>query len=178
MRHSDHQCPECNCYYKTDLRMKNHLARTHKKPQKLGGENTCCFCGDEFGSPMSLSSHLSKEHNEDYSKLNNGKCYIKRYRKVKREIPEKYHDAFEEMTGSGRSLLSVQAAVCYIESSVTQDMAADIFAVSDVTVRQVTRDLVDRGIVSLDYIQENCIRDGNGQFGRRTDGEVGWKPEA
>jgi hypothetical protein len=123
---------------------------------------------------------MKNVHGEDYTRLNNGRCYMKRYQKVKEEIPKKYYDIYDELTGAGKSLLSVQAAICYIEAEITQKVAAEAFHVSEVTVRDITREMIDRGAVSLDYVRENCVKKGNGQFGEYTNGEIkNWeKPEA
>jgi len=89
---------------------------------------------------------------------------IERYRRIREEIPDKYRDAYEKITGQGKSPTGFQAAVCYIESEESQAAAADAFDVSDLTIRKLTRDIIREGVVSLEYVQENSPHGGSKVF--------------
>lgn len=112
------------------------------------------------------------------SKPEGPECYIPRLEMTMKEIPEKYHEALWEITGRGTPPSAVQAAVSYIEGECTQEDAADAFGVTKVTVRKLTRDLIDMGVVDIEYVRRKGSRDGDGRFGRWTvNGDtVAWTP--
>jgi hypothetical protein len=116
---------------------------------------------------QSRSDHTRGERNE---KLQT-ETYIERYKRIKTEIPERYHDIYESLTGSGRSPSVFQATVCYIESEVSQSGAADIFDCTEVAIRDMVRDIIDAGVVTIEEVREN--NDDRWQrFGeKRVDGE-------
>jgi transposase-like protein len=128
---------------------------------------TCPECGREYEESQrdSAINHKYNAHNLDTD------SYIERYRRIRTEIPEKYHGAYEEITGEGKSPTVFQAAVCYIESGVSQNKASEIFGPTPVAIRQMVRRLIREGVVSLEYVQENSPRSGtNGTF-NGVDGE-------
>jgi len=135
----------------------------------------CPECGKEFeeGRRWAIYQHKYETHN-----LESGEEYIERYQRIKSEIPEKYRSIYEQLTGHGkRAPHSIQAAVYYIEFEINQETAAETFGVSIQTVRNAVEDLVDRGVISLEYVQENCVKDGYGQFGKCTNKNRNWKPK-
>ena len=110
------------------------------------------------------------------SKPEGAKCYIPRLEMTMREIPDKYHEALWELTGQGKSPKSVQATIDYIEGEGTQCELANKYGITEWSVRNVSREMVEQGYVELEYIQENCDREGKGVFGQFTNGECTWKP--
>ena len=55
----------------------------------------------------------------------------------KAEIPEEYHDAFDQLVGRGSSPSGVIAAIQYIETPHTQDRIADEYDASTTTIRNL-----------------------------------------
>lgn len=134
--------------------------------------HTCSECGRSWPDDKlnNYQNHIYGSHNLDTAN------YLERYKRIRREIPAKYRDVYDDLTGKGKSPKAVQAAICYIESEVTQSVAADAFGVTAFAVRTHTRELVRRGVVSLEYVRENSPREGRGQFngmdGKHAGGEV------
>ena len=111
------------------------------------------------------------------SKPEGPQCYIPRLEMTMKEIPDKYHEALWEITGSGTAPNVVQAAVEYIETPRTQWEIAGEYDVTEVGIRRNVERIIDMGVVDLEYVQENCVRPGKGKFGERTNGERKWKPK-
>ena len=121
---------------------------------------TCPECGKEYRENQvgSIYKHKYQRHELDTE------SYINRYRRIRDEIPQKYHDAYEEITGRGKSPRGFQAAVAYIESEVSQDTIAEAFDITPVTIRNTVRDIIREGTVSLEYVQENSPDGGSKVF--------------
>jgi len=136
----------------------------------------CDKCGCEYDDDRTwaISQHKYSRHN-----LDTGEEYIERYKRVKSEIPEQYHEAYKKLTGYGKHApTSIQAAVCYIESGATQEIVADTFDITERTIRKTVESLIDEGAVELKYVQKNCKKTGKGEFGKRTSGPRNWTPSA
>lgn len=55
----------------------------------------------------------------------------------KAQIPEDYHDAFDQLVGNGCSPSGVTAAVEYVRTDKTQKECSSEFGVSEVTIRKL-----------------------------------------
>ena len=121
----------------------------------------CPECGTEFNQDRksAINQHKYQRHNLDTE------SYIERYKRIKTEIPERYSEAYESITGSGRAPKTVQAAVCYIESDTTLDKAAEIFDKSSVTISKMVKELIEHDAVTLEYVRENNHDNGFQVFG-------------
>jgi hypothetical protein len=93
--------------------------------------------------------------------------YFERYQRIRNEIPTEYHDIYNELTGSGRSPVCVQAAICYVESSATMKQVRDAFDVTNPPIRQITNKMIDRGVITLEEVRENCADNGLQTFGEK-----------
>jgi len=133
-----------------------------------GGGWTCPECGRAYDEDQqsSASIHRNNAHSLDTE------SYIQRYRRAKTDIPEKYHEVYEELTGSGTPVRVVQAAVCYIESGESQSETAEEWDVSIPPLRRVVNEAIRAGAVSLDYVRENSPSSGKNQF-HGEDGQCG-----
>lgn len=130
---------------------------------------------DECGAEYEEGTWKACKHKYNGHNLDNGAEYIKRYKQAKSEIPKRYEDAFDQLTGSGRGIDTVQAAICYVESGCTQQIAADIFGVTGVSVRNRARDLVEMGVVDVDEIWTDTNHQ---QFAEFRAEQSDWKPQA
>jgi len=132
----------------------------------------CPVCNRGFDTYQGMRIHQAEAgHMTDSNARIDTESHIERYKRIREEIPDKYRDAYEEITGQGKPPRGFQAAVCYIESDVSQYTVEEAFDVTPVTIRDHTRRLINRGVVSLEYVQTNSPRAGTkGQF--NGDGEM------
>jgi len=126
----------------------------------------CPICQEEFDSWHSMRVHQgsSKCDTGSTGRLDT-ESYIERYKRIKEQIPEKYKGAFEELTGQGKSPNVFQGAILYIESEKTLKEAANLEDTCEESIRTLTNDLIDRGVVSLEYVRRNNFDNGIQVFG-------------
>jgi len=103
--------------------------------------------------------------------------HLELVKKYKEDIPERYEEAFWELTGSGMKPSALRAAIMYIENEVSQYEAAEEYDVTDVAVRDNLEKLIDTDYVTLEEVRANSVRTGKGVFGNHTVGNRTWKPE-
>ncbi len=128
---------------------------------------TCPKCGFEPDNYGAFCVHKYQRH-----EIDSGDKYIERYRRIKKEIPDKYNAAYEALTASGKGPKTVQAAVAYIEGGGTQDDVSKAFDTSVVAIRNMVWELIDRKAVTLEEVRENNFQNGFQQFGeKRCEGE-------
>jgi len=136
-------------------------------------DTDCPVCGRDFNTYRGMRVHQYAEgHDRGRSEHLRTDSYIERYKRIREEIPEKYRDAYEEITGQGKSPRGFQAAVCYIESEADIETVEDAFDVCEVPIRENTHRLIDRGVVTLAEVRENNHQNGYQKFGEnRVNGE-------
>jgi len=61
----------------------------------------------------------------------------------------------------------VQAAICYIETELTLNDTADLFDKTGMSIRPVVNQIIDHGVVTLEYIRENNVDNGLQMFGEK-----------
>jgi len=115
-----------------------------------------------------INSHLKSVHWSDTE------SHIEQYKRVREQIPKKYVEAFESLSGEGRAIKSIQAAIEYIETSKSQYAVADEYDTTDVTVRETVDRLIETGFVALEKVKDSSVRRGEGEFGSYTNGECRW----
>ena len=91
--------------------------------------------------------------------------YIERYKRIKEQIPERYREAFEELTGEGKSPNVFQGAILYIESEKTIIEAAELESTNETSIREMVNRLINRDVVSLEYVRRNNHDNGFQVFG-------------
>jgi len=124
-----------------------------------------CECGWTWDDDQEQSylNHKSMAHRGQIDT----ESYFERYQRIRNEIPTEYHDIYNELTGSGRSPVCVQAAICYVESSATMKQVRDAFDVTNPPIRQITNKMIDRGVITLEEVRENCADNGLQTFGEK-----------
>jgi len=66
------------------------------------GKNTCPVCNQEFDGWAGMRRHQGmKGHTREGNEKLDTESYIERYQRVRKEIPQKYRDAYEDITGQG-----------------------------------------------------------------------------
>ena len=117
----------------------------------MSDELVCEECGKTWPAEKRVQyhNHRYRTHCLDTE------SYIERYKRIKTEIPERYRDAYENITGAGCAPKTVQAAVCYIESFATLEDAAEAFDRTPVSIRQMVYRLIDEDAVTLEYVRSN-----------------------
>ena len=134
----------------------------------MSEKHVCPNCKKEFNDGRGVHRHIEFCDGVDRAP------YIERYKSIRENIPEKYHEVYDDLSGSGHTPRSIFAAICYIEWNETLEETSEICDTSIPTIRDKVEKLVDTGVVDLEDVREGKSKNEYQVFGhgRNEDGQI------